>query len=183
MNKNVKKSAYVYLLFSLSRILIYICVSLLIFLFGHAIINYSLASYSKYIFISGGLFIVIIGILIALGKNEEHRFCQRLQGFFLNKDAKTVVLLGLIVGILPCAPLISVLVYIGLVARTWFYALLCGLSFGLGTAISPLFILTIFSGFITKAFIDKNNFYRIFNLAFGLIIVFLGIRLISRSFK
>jgi len=181
-NKNIIKSALVYLLFSLSRILIYMCLSLFIFLLGQAIVSYTLLPFSKYLFIFGGLFIIAIGLLIILGKNPEHKFCNKLQNFFLNKDSKTVIILGLIVGILPCAPLISVLSYVGLVSRHWLDALLYALFFGLGTLVSPLFLFVVFSGFITKSMVAKSNFYRIFNFIFGLIIVFLGIQLIIRGF-
>jgi len=180
-NKNIIKSAFVYLLFSLSRILIYMCLSLFIFLLGQAIINYALKPFSKYLFIFGGLFIIIIGLLITLGKNPEHKFCKKLQSFFLNKDAKTVIILGFVVGILPCAPLISVLSYVGLISRHSVDALLYALFFGLGTLVSPLFLFVIFSGFLTKFIVEKSNFYRIFNFVFGLIIIFLGIQLISRG--
>ena len=125
---------------------------------------------------------MIIGVLIALGKNPDHKFCNKLQNFFLNKDAKTVIILGLIVGILPCAPLISVLSYVGLVSRHSLDALLYALFFGLGTLVSPLFLFVVFSSFITKSVVAKSNFYRIFNFIFGLIIVFLGFQLISRGF-
>jgi sulfite exporter TauE/SafE len=182
-NKNIIKSFFMYLLFSLSRIFIYVVFSLAIFLLGQFIIDSILSPISKYVFISAGTFIMIIGVLICLGKNPNHKFCQRLQNFFLRKDTKTVIILGLIVGILPCAPLISVLSYIGLVAKHWFDALLYGLFFGLGTAMSPLLLFVIFSGFITKAIVERNKFYRVFNIVFGMVIILLGLELASRSFR
>lgn len=181
-NKNVPRSIFVYLLFSLARISVYVGISLCVFLFGHALASYTLGNYSRYIYILGGLFIIIVGLLVMLGKDTEHRFCQRLEKFFLKKDTMTVIMLGLIVGVLPCAPLISVLSYVGLASKHWLDSILCGLFFGLGTLVSPLFILVIFSGFIGRVVRDKDKFYRIFNLICGLIIVFLGIQLIARSF-
>jgi sulfite exporter TauE/SafE len=90
-------------------------------------------------------------------------------------------MLGLIIGILPCAPLITVVSYIGLIAKHWFNTVIYSLSFGLGTVFSPLLVLLIFTGLIPK-FIKKERIYRIFNLACGLIIVFLGVQLIRRVF-
>lgn len=180
-NKNIIKSALVYLLFSLSRILIYLVFSLVIFFLGQAIINYTFLPFSKYLFILGGVFIALIGILISLGKSSDHKLCKRLQSFFLNKDTKTVIILGLIVAILPCAPLISVLSYIGIISKHWFEAVLNGLFFGLGTVVSPLFLFVLLSGSLSKLIIDKNNFYRIFNIICGLIIIFLGVQLVKRG--
>lgn len=180
-NKDVIKSALVYLLFSLSRILIYVVFSLIIFLLGQVIINYTLLPFSKYLFISGGAFIAVIGALISLGKSSDHKLCKRLQSFFLDKDTKTVIIFGLIVGILPCAPLISVLSYVGMISKHWFEAVAIGLFFGLGTVVSPLFLFVLLSGFLTKSIIKKNNFYRIFNIICGLIIIFLGVQLVKRG--
>jgi len=182
-NKNITKSFFMYLIFSLSRIFIYIGLSLTIFLLGQFIIDSILSPISKYVYISAGAFIAIIGVLICLGKNSNHKFCEKLQSFFLRKDAKTIIILGLIVGILPCAPLISALSYIGLVAKHWIDALLYGLFFGIGTAVSPLLIFVIFSGFITKAIVERSKFYRVFNIIFGVVIIFLGLELASRSFR
>lgn len=180
-NKDVKKSIFVYLLFSLSRILVYIAFSISIFLFGQALTNYFLGNFSQYLFIFGGLFIISIGILIMLGNSPHNKLCQRMNSFFLKKDAKTVIILGLVIGVLPCAPLISILSYIGLMAKSWLSALLLGLFFGLGTTLSPLLILAAASGSISK-FVSNNKFYRIFYVFCGLIIIFLGFQLMRRVF-
>lgn len=179
--KNILKSILTYILFSLSRIFIYLVLGLFIFLSGKIITNYVLGAFSRYFFILGGFFIIIIGLLIALGKNPNYKFCQKIQSIFLKKDTKTIIVLGLVIGILPCAPLISVVSYIGLTARHWLNSLIYSFSFGLGTIVSPLFLLVIFAGFIPQI-IKNNNFYRIFNFICGFIIIFLGIQLIRRAF-
>ncbi len=125
---------------------------------------------------------MIIGLLIAVGKNLDYKFCQRLQGFFLKKDAKTIILLGLIIGIIPCLPFISLLSYIGLVSKTWFDTLCYSLAFGAGTIISPLFILAMLTGIIPKIITGNNKFYIFFNSVCGLILSFLGLRLIMKAF-
>lgn len=181
-NKNITKSILVYILFSLSRILVYIVLSLFIFLFGQIMSKYVLGSFSKYLFIFGGMFLVIIGILICFRKGIDNKFCQKLQKFFLKKDTKTVIMLGLIIGILPCTPLISVISYIGLVSKHWLNAISFGLSFGLGTIISPLFLLVLFAGLISRVVLNGNSPHYIFNFFCGLIIVFLGFQLMSRAF-
>lgn len=172
--KNMAKSGWVYLLFSASRILVYIALSLVIFFFGRII----LGAFARYFSLFGGLFIIIIGLLIMLGKNPNHKFCSKMQGFFLKRDSKTVIILGLVMGILPCAPLISVTSYIGLIAKDWTDGLLYALCFGLGTVASPLFVLVMAAGLLTKI---KPAVYRAFNFICGLIIVFLGLQLIRRA--
>lgn len=177
--KGLAGSALAYILFSFSRIAVYLALGIAIFLFGQAMTNYALGSFSRYLYVIGGSFIILLGVFIAIGKNLNHAFCHKIQGAFIKKDAKTLVILGMVVGILPCAPLISVISYIGLIARTWFDSLLFSLYFGLGTAVSPLFLLALFTGLIPKWM--NPRILKLFNLACGLVVVFLGARLIRRG--
>jgi len=179
--KEILKSTAAYFLFSLSRILIYIIISLAIFFFQEAT-KYALGGFTKYLFFFGGIFIAILGMLIAFGKNLNFKFCRIAENFFLKKDAKTVILLGFIVAIMPCAPLISVIAYIGLVSRNWLNSLLYSLSFGLGTVSSPLLVLVVGAGFIPRIMAKSPIAKGIFNFLCGAIIVFLGIQIIRRGF-
>lgn len=179
--KNIIRSIGAYLLFSLGRISVYALLGLSVFLFGQLFSQYIFGSFSRYIFIAAGAFIMIIGLLVAFGKSLDYKFCRRIQGFFLKKDVKTIVIFGLIIGIIPCLPVISLLSYIGLVSRTWFDTLRYSLAFGAGTIISPLFVLTALTGFIPRI-MGKNKLYVIFNSICGLILSFLGLRLIMKAF-
>jgi sulfite exporter TauE/SafE len=180
--KNVTMSIWAYILFSLSRLFVYAILGLSVFLFSQLISQYLFFSFSQYIFIFAGTFIMVIGLLMAFGKNLDYKFCRRLEGFFLKKDAKTIIIFGLVVGIIPCLPFISLLSYIGLVSKTWFDVLRYSLAFGAGTVISPLFILAALTGVIPKVITRKNKFYIVFNSICGLILGFLGLRLIMRAF-
>jgi len=124
---------------------------------------------------------MLVGLSVTFGKSLDYKFCRRFEGFFLKKDAKTIIIFGLIIGMIPCLPFMSLLSYIGLVSRTWFDTLRYSLAFGVGTIISPLFILTMFTGFIPRI-MGKNKFYIIFNSVCGLILSFLGLRLIMKAF-
>lgn len=178
--KDIKKSIAAYLLFSLGRVAVYLVFGVVVFFFGRLASMPALGSFSRYVFVAGGVFIISLGLLITLGRNLEHKFCRRIQGFLLDKDAKTMVMLGLIIGLIPCAPLLSILSYIGLVSKSWLSALLYSLSFGLGTVISPLFILAGCAGLIPKIISRDNLLYRAFNIICGLIIIILGVQLIAR---
>lgn len=180
--KNITESIGIYFLFSLSRILVYLVLGLSIFSFGQAIVKYISASFSQYLFIFGGLFIIGIGLLMAIGRHLDYGLCPKLQDLFLKKDAKTVIAFGLIAGILPCAPFISVVSYIGLMTKHWLNSLFYILAFGIGTIISPLFLLVVFAGLIPKMIVNKPRLYRIFNLICGLMIMFLGFQLLRKGY-
>jgi sulfite exporter TauE/SafE len=181
--KSVYSSSLAYIVFSLSRILAYLALGVLIFLFGEFGSKYMYGSFSRYVYIFAGIFIIIIGVLMASGRSSYAKFCRRLSNLLLKKDIKTIFLLGLIIGIMPCLPLISVLSYIALVSKTFFDSLLYSFCFGLGTAISPLFLLSALTGLIPALLLKHSKFYAMFNSVCGLIIAGLGTQLIIRGFR
>jgi sulfite exporter TauE/SafE len=179
--KNILTGVFSYILFSLSRILSYTVLSLIIFWLRQVAVSYNLDFLNRYFLILGGLFIIFIGFLMVFGKNIESGICRNLQKFFLGNDKKTVLIFGFIIGFLPCAPLISLFTFMGLISKHWLDNLYYSVSFGLGTAVSPLFILVMLAGLIPKIIEHKIRLYRIFNIICGLIVICLGIRLIWRA--
>jgi len=181
-SQGLLKSIITYVLFSLSRVTVYLALGLSVFFFGQAVTHYSLGGLTRYLYGAGGLFIVSIGVLIMFGRTIEHALCRKACSFFLAKDAKTIILFGLITGILPCAPLISVLSYIGLIGGTWGKSVLYSAAFGLGTIFSPLLVLVVFAGLIPRSLITGKSFVRIFNAVCGAVIVVLGVLLLRKAF-
>lgn len=182
--KDVLRSLIAYMTFSLSRMAAYFTLALLIFFLGRFTVESFAGQYAKYIYLLGGSFITVIGIIMVLGKHLIFKFLNltKIQKVILEKDTKSVVLFGLIVGFLPCAPLIAILSFIGLISKSWLQSLTYSLSFGLGTLLSPLVLLIIFTGLIPKIITQRAAiYYRIFSFICGLVIIFLGIQLIYRG--
>lgn len=177
--KNVSKSIWAYLIFSLGRIAVYAVLGVGIFFFGQ-LINRLSEEYLRYIFILGGIFIGCIGILMAIGL--DFKACRTIRTFFLTKDALTIFILGLVMGLLPCLPLLSALSYIGLISKSWYISLSYSLAFGLGTLLSPLFLISALSGLIPRINIGNEKFYKIISVICGFVIVFLGVQLVIRGF-
>jgi thiol:disulfide interchange protein DsbD len=122
-------------------------------------------------------------MLMAFGKEWKLGFCQFLHRNLLEQDKKSIFAIGLIMGLLPCVPLLTLLSYIGLISKSWQDSILYSLTFGLGTALSPLILLVVLSGAISRLFTGKKQLYsQIFRLLCGLIIIFLGLQLIRRAF-
>jgi len=180
-NKNIFQAVFAYLLFSLSRIFAYTIFGLIFFWLGQFAISYLTEELSRYLYLASGLFIVMLGILVILGKNTKHKICQRLNDSLLKKSNKTTLLLGFFIGVLPCGPLISAFGSMALIAKNWGDIFSYSVFFGLGTVFSPLLLLVIFTGLIPSWMKNANLLiYRIFNLACGVIMIILGIQLISR---
>ncbi|MFA4888661.1 MAG: sulfite exporter TauE/SafE family protein [Candidatus Omnitrophota bacterium] len=179
--KGIRKSIFAYLLFSTSRILVYSAFGLAIF-WGQSALKQTFPGLARYFYLSGAIFIMFIGLFMVLGKNLQINFCRKFEKFFLEKDAKTIFVFGIIIGILPCPPLVSVISYIGLVAKSWLQSVFLSLAFGLGTLISPLLIIAALAGLIPKFLANNRLLQNIFNLICGLIIIFLGFQLFRRFF-
>lgn len=180
--KNVWGSISSYILFSAARISVYLAIGVSVYLFGRFLVSTFLGAASRYILMFGGGFIAFIGALLILGRGRELGFCSALQRRFLKKDKKSVIIFGLVIGLLPCAPLVAVFSYLGLSAKNWPYALTYAFSFGLGTLLSPLLLLVGLSGLIPGLLGEKKAAYlRFFNLLCGWILVLLGLRLIWRA--
>ena len=181
--KNVLKSFISYILFSLARISVYLALGLLVFLLGRFVTERFLEGSSQYIFLLGGAFVICVGVLIVLGKRMDFGFCRFLHNHILEQNKKSVAMLGLIIGFLPCAPLLALFSYVGLISKSWVSVLLYIFSFGIGTFVSPLLVLVIFAGFIRRLLSHANAVYgRYFSFICGLIMIFLGIQLILRAF-
>ena len=161
----------------------YVVLSLAVFFLNRFVIEHLLGGLYRYVLILGGGFIIIVGLFMAFGKKLELKFCQSLHKNLLERDKKSIFIAGLIIGLLPCAPLLSIFSYVGLISRTWLASLLYAFSFGIGTFVSPLVLLAILAGIIPHIFLGKKEIYAsIFTFICGATIVFLGIQLISRAF-
>lgn len=192
--KSVLRGINVYLLFSLARLAAYLLLGLLIFFSGKFIIGAWLGRFSRYIYLAAGSFLIMLGLLLAWGIGLGplrilrqpawlEKSCCLLHKKLIMRDKKSVFMMGLAVGVLPCAPLLALFGYLGLVSRTWIEALVYSLCFGLGTALSPLLILSAAAGLIPRFLAgQKEGYQKIFIFICGLIIVFLGIRLITRAY-
>ncbi|MFH0738286.1 MAG: sulfite exporter TauE/SafE family protein [Candidatus Omnitrophota bacterium] len=177
--KNLNAGLLFYSLFSLGRLSVYLGLSLAIFFLGRFTVENRISGVlSRYIFMIGGIFLILIGALLAIGRNLRFKSCQYLYSNFIERDRKSALVLGLITGLLPCAPLLAGLSYLGLISTSWPLALFYALSFALGTFISPLALLTLLAGIVPPFLLKKNRSgERVFSFICGLIIVFLGLRL------
>lgn len=179
--KSSAKAIKIYLLFSLARIITYVALALLIFFLGEFILERLLNEYAGYLYTAGGIFIIALGLVMIIAGDSGNRLCRFFDKNMLKDSRKSVILLGLVIALLPCAPLLAIFSYLILVSRTWTESLFYSLSFGLGTLVSPLLLLCMLAGLIPKFFSGKGQLYaRIFKVICGLVIVFLGMQLIWR---
>jgi len=179
--KDIEKSVVAYALFSLSRVSVYLALSILVYLAGKFVVEGLMVAVSRYVYIFGGIFIILMGVLMLAGKRIEWGICGFLRKKLLERDKKSVFMLGLVTGFAPCAPLLALFSYVALISKSWGTSLIYAFSFGVGTVISPLLLLAVFAGLIPKFLKDKKEvFGRVFNVLCGIIVIILGLRLIFR---
>ncbi len=177
-NKNIAQSIRGYIIFSLSKVFVYLITGLLFFALGKIAIDLFSGSRAVIYFICA-FFITLIGILLLLRFRKDKPLCPRIQNMLINRDDKTFAIFGILIGILPCAPLLVVFSSLGLVAKNWAQAGVLSLSFGLGTSLSALILLVLFAGYIPQKI---KRAEKIFNLVGGVIIVILGLYIMRKAF-
>lgn len=190
--KNTSKNLLAYLVFSVARISVYLVLTLLIYFFGKMLIEKGLGEWSQYIYKAAGACIALVGLFLILGKWREKPCLlrQHTEKFpltifkkqLLQKDNLAIASLGILMGLLPCMPLLYLFSYVGLISKSWLESALYCAAFGLGTVFSPLLFLAAGFGLMQKsAFLNKPPMRKVLGSFFGAIMVFLGINLILTS--
>ena len=172
------------LIFSVSRILPYMLLALVASSLGHLLIRrYYESRIGLSIYLLAGLFILILGILLILGKNPHWRICQILTKHTTGNSLKGIISLGLLIGFAPCIPLFGGLTYIAFVSQNFFQGLFYGACFGAGTLLSPLLLFGLVAGGLPPLILRKPVVYNIFSRLCGCLLVYFGIRLISGAVR
>ena len=161
------------LVFGLARVSIYTLMAGLVGYIGADLFQmfYS-QTWALAIRLAAALFIILIGGLMLAGRQFSNPLCVFLKRQTLKHKYKSLIVLGLIVALAPCLPLIAVLTEIMFAAEKFYQGWLYGLSFGLGTLISPLLILGTLLPDLSAKFPRANVFCGLLLVAAGLFILF-----------
>lgn len=166
--------------FSLSRLFCYLLLGFIAGLSSMFITDIlSGHNFSFYIWILTGSFISLLGTLIILGKEPHLKLCHLLKRHIVNDGTRSMALLGFIIGITPCAPLLGVLTYIALTAKGPLLGAFYSLCFGIGPAVvTPIVIMGVLAGVVPGAIFKTPRIYQFFRRMCGLLLLVYGIRLI-----
>jgi len=169
--------------FSAGRIFAYIFLGFIAGIAGAGLFNRFYWEAPGYIiWFLGGLFIMFLATLIFLGRLTHPKICQILNSNLIEKDTKTLLVLGLLIGIFPCVPLVGILSYITMLSTHFSQGVLMGAAFGLGTVVSPLVFLSMIAGSIPRFKIlrqDKN--LMIFQRICAAVLFILGLHIVIRT--
>jgi len=165
-------------MFSLGRLLaVAILAALATFIFG-TLNRFFPPHISGYLYLAIAAFILTIGVLIILNKGLRVPLGKSHWAGALNWDTKSMLVVGFLIGISPCAPLVSVLTYIACVAENKaLLGALYGAVFGLGTAVAPVVLCSLMGAIPEKIFRGEKS-RRGFQLACGAVLILFGLDLI-----
>jgi sulfite exporter TauE/SafE len=170
-------------IFLLGRFLAYLVLGYLAGLSGLILRQFSSLSLTPLVKALGGAIIILLGISVWRG---DAPFCSlgkcKTNTIF---SFSSLFILGFIIGVFPCAPLLALLLEIALVSKTALDGMLYALFFGLGTVVSGFIVIGGLSGILTwlplKVLKSKRS-NLIFRIICALLLIWLGLNLIFQFY-
>ena len=169
--------------FSITRIIVYLFLGFIAGFAGAELFSRFYWQMPGYIiWFIGGIFISFLGILIYSGKESRFKLCRLLNESFIQKDTRSLITLGALVGVFPCVPLAGVLSYITMMSTRPSQGMLMAAAFGAGTLISPLIFIGILAGGIPRLKLLRNEKNLILSQKIcGVIMFLLGAHIIIKT--
>lgn len=169
-------------IFLSGRFLAYLILGCLAGLSSGVLNRFLSSNYSIILKPLGGLISIILGVFILFNKDSDNFFCKlaqnRMAGF------GNIFILGFIVGISPCSPLIALLFEVALISKTALTGLFYLSAFGLGACLASLIIIAVLTGLLkglsVKIFKSKTS-NAAFKIICALLLILLGINIIISS--
>jgi len=152
--------------FSLSRLAVYTVLGGISGYFGAYMLNiYYASNVHHYTQLIVSAVLILIGVFVLMGRDTSMKFCRAGEG--------NMVVLGILVALSPCLPLIGILLEIALLSRDLISGFVLSFAFGIGTVISPLLLL----GALVPALggrLDQKMF-KVFRYICAVMIILVGL--------
>ena len=166
-------------IFLLGRFLAYLILGYLAGLSGIILRRFCNLSLIPIVKALGGAIIILLGIYVLWGREPIARLCKCKANPIFNFSG--LFMLGFIMGVFPCAPLLALLLEITLISKTAFAGMLYALFFGLGTLISGLIVIGSLAGifsWLPSRIVKSKRSDLVFRIICALLLVLLGSGLI-----
>ena len=136
---------------------------------------------SGYLHIAIAFFIIFMGVLVVFGRGFKAPFYQVLRRRVL-VGTEYLLVLGFLIGISPCAPLIAILTYIAYTATNVSQGIMYALSFGMGTVV-PVMTLGTLTGLFSDKVFRSTTHIKALRILCGIIIILFGIHIFHGVWK
>ncbi len=130
--------------------------------------------------IIGAVIIIFLGLWVIFVKDKNF-LCRKMNIDSLNVG--NFFLLGILIGILPCAPLLALLIEISIISKDGIEGAFYMFFFGAGIFLSSLIILSALNTILSSIFrkvISSNKIKLGFRIMCGVLLILLGIKIISQ---
>ncbi len=137
----------------------------------------------SYLKLFAGITIVILGLFIMLGAAPTMRFCEVMRKSKFVKGS--LFLVGVVIGLVPCLPLLSVVFEITLISKSLFQGAFYALFFGLGTSLASFILIgpsASLLGHFTSKTVKAPKAQGLLRFACGFLIIAFGIHFL-RTFS
>lgn len=176
----IKHTVRLITLLSLSRIITYAILGAIAGKLG-LILNNLIGSsiFGLVVGLITGAINIIIGVFIIFGQKPLHcsRICRYADGML--KQNYSMVLLGIFLAIIPCAPLTSLFTQVMIQRGGLLIGAAEGALFGVGITLSlPFWGLALFSGTIPGKILKNERVARVFKIICGSILFIIGLKYI-----
>lgn len=177
-SRSVVSSIAGYLCFSAARIASYCVFGAAVFFIGRHALEQLPSGALSFLKAAGSIMVVFVGAVLffrtVTGRGRLSECCARLG----SHERRNAFLLGAAMAFLPCLPLLSVLGIAASSASSLPSALALMFSFGIGTAVSPLVAVSIFSGLARRMLTAcPAGYLKAFNYTVSAALVFWGVRI------
>jgi thiol:disulfide interchange protein DsbD len=169
-------------IFLSGRLLAYLILGWLAGLSAEVLNRFLSSNYSLILRPLGGLISIVLGVFILFAKESDNFFCRLSQNQTVGSG--NIFVLGFIVGISPCGPLIALLFEIALIAKTGLGGLFYASSFGLGACLASLIIIAVLAGLLkglSIKFFSSKRSNAILKTTCALLLILLGINIFMSS--
>ena len=163
-------------MFFSGRLLAYAALGWLAGLSGGLIRRFVNTDQALFLMPLAGVITIILGVFVLFGRESDSPVCRFARNRFTGLGG--IFVLGLAVGIAPCAPLSALLLQITLMSKNAFEGMHYALSFGAGTFFSGFIVVAGIAGILAwvPAKIFKSKTVNlIFRLVCGSLLVMLGV--------
>ncbi len=165
------------LMFSLGRLISLVILGALATVAFKTINRFFPPTRSGYLHLVTALLMVTLGVLILLDKGFRIPIGGAWRKRMLDRGDESMLFLGFLVGLSPCAPLVAVLTYIACTAGNLASGALYALSFGIGTAFSAIAVSALTGLFPERIFRGRRP-RRVFQIVCGAVLILFGAQLI-----
>jgi sulfite exporter TauE/SafE len=138
---------------------------------------------SGYLYLAMAIFIMLVGVLVVLGKGFELPLHRTFRKYVVDgRRGAVTALLGFLIGISPCVPLVTILTYIACTVTNVLQGVAYALCFGIGTIV-PVMVLGPLVGLLPEKVFRSSRHLRVFRTVCGGILILFGLQLLYYTWQ